>query len=135
MPVFQHQGRTIEYKTELAPFGHDLILLQGSRFNVDFWQPVIENLSRAASPAGGRILVCEWANAKLDIGQLARDLGQLIQTMGLQSLHVVACDDAVAVVNELQKQQPGVISETLLFSQNTLRTDDLVQDIREFSQI
>ena len=131
MAIFFHGNRSMAYQSHFAPFTHDLLLLQSSRFNPEFWNPVLENLN-SDPKAGGRIITVEWSDTKLETSALATDLKNLIRTLGLHSLHVVACDDAVKVVNELEKTFPGVIGKTLLYPINLPRTEDLVRAVSEF---
>jgi hypothetical protein len=132
MAVFSHGNRTIAYHSQFAPFQHDLLLLQSSRFNPEFWQPVLEDL-KEDHMASGRIVTCEWFKKDLDTAALAEDLNNLLQTMGLHSLHVVACDDAVKVVNELERRYPGSVDKTLLYPQSLPKMDDLARTVREFA--
>lgn len=134
MAVYQHGNRSIAYQIEFAPFAHDLVLLQSSRFDAGFWQPVLSNL-RDHTPASGRVIVCEWHDSNLNEAQMAADLVGLLKTLGLNAIHVVACDDAVDVVAEIEKQNPGCFENTLFFAQNVPRPDELSRSIREFSQI
>jgi len=134
MAVYQHGNRTIAYQIEFAPFSHDLVLLQSSRFNMEFWKPVLSNL-RDHTPASGRVMVCDWHDGKLDEMKMAEDLVGLIKTLGLNSVHVVACDDAVDVVAEIEKLSPGWFENTLLYPQSVPRPDELSKSIREFSRI
>jgi hypothetical protein len=132
MAVFSHGNRTIAYHSQFAPFQHDLLLLQSSRFHQDFWQPVLEDLKEDLR-SSGRIVTCEWYEKDLDTATMAEDLNNLLQTLGLHSLHVVACDDAVKVVNELERKYPGSVSKTLLYPQSLPKVDDLARTVREFS--
>ena len=134
MSIFIHDNRSITYRIEFAPFQHDLLLLQSSRYGLDFWKPVLENLNDHP-PSNGRVVVCDWFAKDLDETQMAKDLNQLMKTLGLNSVHVVACDDAVDVVAEIEKDNPGRFENTLLFPQSVPRTDDLSRAIREFSRI
>ena len=132
MAVYQHGSRSIAYQIEFAPFAHDLVLLQSSRFGVEFWNPVLATL-RDHTPASGRVVICEWHDAKLSEVQMAEDLAGLIKTLGLNSVHVVACDDAVDIVAEIEKLYPGRFENTLLYPQSVPRSDELSRSIREFS--
>ena len=134
MAIFFHGNRSIAYQSQLAPFSHDLLLLQASRFSTDFWQPVLDDL-KDQTPTGGRVVVCEWFEKGLDVATMAKDLDNLIKTLGLQAVHVVACDDAVGVVKEIEKQNAGRFENTLLYPQSVPRTDDLSRSIRDFSEI
>lgn len=134
MSVFFHNNRSIPYRIEFAPFQHDLLLLQSSRFGMEFWKPVLENLN-SHPPSSGRVVVCEWYEKGHDETQLAKELVALMKTLGLNSVHVVACDDAVDVVAEVEKLHPGRFENTLLYPQSVPRPDDLSRAIREFSRI
>lgn len=133
MAVFFHGNRSIAYQSHFAPFAHDLLLLQSSRFNTDFWGPVLESFGEEPK-ANGRIITCEWFDKKLDTDTMAEDLNNLLQTLGLQTLHAVACDDAVKVITELEKKYPASIDKTLLYPQSAPRNDELLRAIREFSR-
>ncbi|MGZ3721558.1 MAG: hypothetical protein ACXVA9_01425 [Bdellovibrionales bacterium] len=134
MAVFFHGNRSIAYQSHFAPFAHDLLLLQSSRFNTDFWGPVLEKFDQEPK-ASGRIITCEWFDAKLDTATMAEDLNNLLQTLGLHTLHVVACDDAVKVITELEKKYPGSVDKTLLFPQSLSRNEELARSVHEFSRI
>jgi hypothetical protein len=134
MAVYHHANRTIAYQMEFAPFQHDLLLLQSSRFTTDFWRPVLENLGQH-TPSSGRVVACDWFDKNLSEQELAKDLDQLIKTIGLTSVHVVACDDAVDLVGELEKLSPGRFENTLLYPQSVPRPEQLSRSIRAFSQI
>jgi hypothetical protein len=134
MAVFFHGNRSIAYQSRLAPFSHDLLLLQSSRFNADFWNPVLEGLPNHSS-GSGRIITCEWFAKDLDTATLAEDLNGFLQTLGLHSLHVVACDDAVKVITELEQRYPGAVDKTLHYPQSHPRMDELTRAVREFSLV
>jgi hypothetical protein len=134
MAVFSHGNRIIAYHSQFAPFQHDLLLLQSSRFNLDFWNPVLEDL-KEDQRSSGRIVTCDWHSKDLSLAELVEDLNNLLQTMGLHTLHVVACDDAVKVVNELERKYPGSVTKTLLYPQSLPKMDDLARTVREFSAV
>lgn len=133
MALYQHGNRSIAYQIEFAPFAQDLLLLQGSRFDTQFWRPVLATFKDHA-PSGGRVVICEWFESGLSEVQMAQDLAGLIKTLGLHSLHVVACDDAVDVVAEVEKAHPGRFEKTLLFPQVVPRADELSRSILGFLQ-
>lgn len=130
MAIFLYNNRSIAYQMELAPFAPDLVLLQGSRFGPEYWRPVLEDLS-LAEPAGGRILTCDWSAEAFKEAQ-GEDLIRLIQTLGLQSVHLVACDDAVDLVASVQKINPALFEKTLLFPVNPPRGEELKRAVRAF---
>lgn len=136
MALFQFNDRTIPYHIHLGPFGFDLVLLQGSKFNSDFWRPVIEDLEALPSQ-GGRLLTCDWAEG---VGESkAQDQAQicirLLQTLGMDSAWVVAFDDAVKLLAEMQKAQSGLVEKTLLFPVEGPKGADLKRAVRDFCQI
>ena len=134
MPVFVFGNRSIAHQIEFAPFSHDLLLLQSSRHNLDFWRPVMDNL-KENPPSSGRVVVCDWFEKGASETKMAEDLNQLIKTIGLHSLHVVACGDAVDIIGEIEKANPGRFENTLFYPQTIPRVEDLSRSIREFSQI
>ncbi len=134
MAIFSHNSRSIAYQTEFAPFRHDLLLLQSSRFSMEFWRPILESLGDLPR-SSGRLVTCEWYDKLRDEAQMAEDLNAWIKTLGLQDLHVVACADAVDTVNEFEKLYPGRIEKTLFYPQMVPPAQDLTRFIREFSQI
>jgi len=134
MAVFHHGNRSIAYQVQFAPFSHDLVMLQSSRFHIDFWKPVLEGL-KDSPPANGRVVICEWYEKGLSEAQMAEDLNSLMKILGLQSIHVVACDDAVEIVGELETKHSGRFENTLLYPQSVPRPEDLSRSIREFSRL
>lgn len=133
MAIFSRLGRMIPYQIEFAPFTHDLLLLQGSEFGVEYWRPTLEELRR--EPRGtGRIITCQWFDAQAPEGTRGEDVAALIQTLGLQDLHVVACDDAVEMAIEIAQRAPACFEKTLYYPQRAPRGAELVQAIREFSR-
>ncbi len=134
MAVFFHNGRTLAYQSDFAPFSHDLLLLHSSNFKPEFWRPVLEVFAAQPS-ASGRVVTCEWFEAGRDIEMMAGDLSGLVRTLGLHSLHVVACGDAVEVVTAMTRLHAEIFSKTLLFPQNVPRGEDLERAIRDFVQI
>jgi len=129
MAVFQFNNLLLPYEIHFAPFAHDLVLLQGSRFNSDYWRPLLQEWT---DTAGGRVLTCDWQPGGMDVGEQAKYFHRLIQTLGLCRLSVVACDDAVALVEELERDFPGVVSRSLLFARNAPRGDELKRAVNEF---
>jgi hypothetical protein len=133
MALFQHGHRSIDYRVEPAPFPQDLVLLQGSKFNTDFWRPVLEALHRAG-PGSGRILVCDWSPDGLSDDEAATELQGLIKGLGFSPTDVVACGDAVAAVNTWEKSGEGV-SRKLVFPGLTPKSDELIRQISAFCGI
>lgn len=134
MALFQFNGRSIPYKIHLAPFGFDLVLLQGSKYTGDFWRPVIQDMETLPT-AGGRLLTCDWADAQLDEERITTDFIKLMQTLALTSVRVVAFDDAVELVADVQKQLPGLFDKTLFFPEGGPKGDDLKRAVRELCQL
>jgi hypothetical protein len=133
MAVFQHNNRLIPYRIVLAPFHFDVVLLQSSRQRPDFWDDVLESLE-GKEYGGGRILVCEWAEAKLDDKQVASDFVKLMQTLALVSTRVVALDDAVEMVADAQTQQSRLFEKTLLFPEGGPKGEELKRAVLELCQ-
>lgn len=134
MAVFFHNGRTLAYQSDFAPFSHDLLLLHGSKFTPDFWQSVLADLQMQPA-ASGRVVTCEWFEAGRDVDTLARDLCGLVRTLGLHSLRLVACGDAVDLAAAMTRLETDIFVKTLLFSQNVPRGEDLQRAIRDFVKI
>lgn len=126
MAVFFHNNRTIPYDMALAPFAADLFLLQGSRFTADYWKPVLEDLASDGAAGGGRILTLEWPSE----GFQAEDVVRLLQTLGMHNIHLVACDDAVQLIAEVQRLQPALFVKTLFYPTAAPKGDELVQAVR-----
>jgi len=133
MALFIHGNRSINYQIQFAPFSHDLLLLQGSRLGLEFWTPVLENLKGHPSEQG-RIVACEWHQKGLSEAEMATDLTNLMKTLGLQDVHVVACEDAVGLVKQIEKQDAKRFSGTLLYP-STPRSEDLSRSVQEFSDL
>jgi hypothetical protein len=133
MAVFIHGNRTINYQIQFAPFAHDLVLLQGSRLSLDFWAPVLEQLKGLPSEQG-RIVACDWFQRGLSEAEMATDLLDLLKTLALQDVHVVACEDAVALVKQVERQDAKRFSSSLLYP-STPRSEDLSRSVQEFSDL
>lgn len=133
MAIFYHDNRSIEYDAEFAPFHHDMILLQSSRLTPETWRQVTDVLT-AERPSSGRVVTCNWFDETFPPKRLAEDMLGLIKTLGLQSIHVVACDDAVDLVGEIEKLHPGLIEKTLLYPESLPHPEDLTRAIRDFSK-
>ena len=126
MAVFQYDNKMLPYEVAFAPFSHDLLLLQGARFNADFWKPLVEDLNLEPA-AGGRIVRCDSTIASAEF--LKRFMG----TLGLHSVHVVAIGDASELVKDLEKSDPDIFARVLLLTQGaSLRGAELEQQVREF---
>lgn len=132
MALFQHDGILLPYQIHFAPFAHDLLLLQGSRFNSDYWLPVLNDW-REVEPAGGRVITCDWSPEKMNGAGVAEFFNRFFQTLGLHDLHVVACDDAAQVVQDLERDYPGAVAKTLLFARNAPKGDELKAAVSAFS--
>jgi hypothetical protein len=139
MAMFSHNGRDLSYLIQFTPFSHDLILLQGSRFTMDYWRPTLKALQeqseRPATMEQGRVVLCDWFASGLATERLAEDLASLIQALGLHDLHVVASDDAVDVVRVLERKIPSPVKNTLLYTHSVPRGEALADAIREFVRI
>jgi len=132
--VFQFNNRTIPYRIVLGPFHFDLVLLQGSKFRSDFWEPVLSDL-KDRPYGGGRILTCEWAEEKAGDKQLAADFVKLMQTLALVSVRAVAFDDAVEMVAEAQNLQPRLFERTLFFPEGGPKGEALNRAVLDLCQI
>lgn len=128
MALFQFNNQTLPYETDFAPFSHDLLLLQSSKFSADFWRPVLEDL-KAGRPAGGRIVTCESPLPD------AETFERFLRTLGLHEIHVVALGDAVELVKNVAKIEPGAFEKTLLFPSGFLKPGELPREVREFCGI
>jgi len=133
MAIFFNNNRAISHQMELAPFAADLILLQGSRFSPEYWRPVLEDLG-SMPPAGGRILTCDWTDDGFKNIQ-PEDFVKLIHSLGLQQIHLVACDDAVELMSGVQRLQPTIFEKTLFYPNNAPRGEDLKRAVRAFCPI
>ena len=126
MAVFQYDNKTLPYEVDFAPFTHDLLLLQGSRFNADFWKPMVEVLKEEPA-AGGRIVRCDSEISSPEF------LKRFIATLGLHHVHVVAIGDASELIKDLEKSEPDIFSRVLLLTQGaSLKGAELEQQVREF---
>ncbi len=134
MALFQYNQRIIPYQIHLAPFGFDLVLLQGSKFTGDFWRPVIQDMADLPT-AGGRLLTCDWADGKFADERLTQDFVKLMQTLALTSVHVVAFDDAVELVAGAQKLSPGIFEKTLFYPEGGPKGDELKRAVRDLCQV
>ena len=81
---------------------------------------------------GGRVVTCDWSAEGLAGHALLEHFQRFILTLGLQTLHVVACDDAVAVGEGLEADFPGVIVRSLYFPRNAPRGEQLWNAVQEF---
>lgn len=134
MALFQHGNRSIFYRIDFAPFDFDLVLLQGSRFTPDFWRPILDSFSERPN-GSGRIMVCEWFDSQSEASHLTHDFTKLLLTLGLDSCHVIAFDESVAMVNEAQRLHPGLFTKTLLFPVNGPKGAELERKVSEFCGI
>lgn len=125
MAIFQFNNRTINYHVAVAPFGHDLLLLQDEKCNQDVWAEVIADL-QTEPVAGGRGITIE---SNIEDGDF---LSRFIGTLGLHALHVVAFGSAVKPASELQKSQPDNFKNTLFYPHGGPKGEILVRAIREF---
>jgi hypothetical protein len=131
MAVFSHKGRSIPYQIEFAAIPKDLLLLQSSRFRADFWRPVIEDLTdgKRMAQGPGRIITCDWADAKVSVDSAAEDLESLLRTLLVENPCVVACGDGVEMVGQLASRQR--FDHTLFYAQIVPPTGTLVAAIRD----
>lgn len=134
MAVFQFNNRTIPYRIALGPFHFDLVLLQGAKFDSTFWNPTLETF-KDRPYAGGRILVCDWFDPKVEDKQLAADFVKLMQTLALVSVRVVAFDEAVEMVAYSQNMQPRLFERTLFFPEGGPKGDALNRAVMDLCQI
>ena len=125
--MFQFNNLVTSYEANPAPFAFDLLLLQGSRFNRDFWRPVLADLQNE-EPGTGRVVTCEAPLTDVEVFQ------RFMSTLGLQSVRVVAFAESASLVAEVQRAKLGIFSETLLFEQGGPgpKGDELVRVVREF---
>jgi pimeloyl-ACP methyl ester carboxylesterase len=133
MALFQYDNVLLPYQIHSAPFGHDMLLLQGSRFNSDYWLPVLVDWKGAVAQ-GGRVVTCDWPSGVQGGPELADYFHRFCLTLGLQNLFVVACDDATKIVAKLEADFPGAVQKSLLFSQNAPRGADLKKAVYEFGE-
>lgn len=132
MALFQYNNILLPYQIHFAPFAHDLLLLQGSRFNSDYWVPVLTDWKGSVA-GGGRVITCDWQPEGLAGGDLAEYFHRFFLTLGLHDLKAVACDDAAKVIQDLEGDFPGVIKESLLFPRNAPKGEELKKSVQEFS--
>jgi hypothetical protein len=134
--VLQFQNRTIAYNTVLAPFAADMFFLQSSRMTQGFWQPVIENLTATlGQPSGGRLVTCDWHENGRSTAELGEDLAHFIRTLGLNSVYVVACDDAVKVAQAAEERSPSLFAKTLYFHGQGPKGDEMIRAVHAFCPI
>ena len=132
MTILQHRDRSIVYHLEPGIFSDDVALLQGSRAGTSFWRPVLDELAPAAH-VDGRVLLCEWHASGKSLDELAADFVRTIQVLGLKKLRVVACDDAVEMIERALKQAPQAFGKTLLWAVGAPSTPpDIAMAIRAF---
>jgi|GEM_PF-3777958 len=131
MALFQYNNILLPYQIHYAPFACDLLLLQGSRFNSDYWLPVLVDW-KGASAGGGRVITVDWQPEGMTGGDLAEYFNRFFQTLGLHALRVVACDDAAKIVQDLQADFPGAVHESLLFAKNAPKGDELKKAVHDF---
>ena len=134
MAVFQHNNRSIPYRIELAPFNYDLVLLQSSRSSADFFKPLIASFTDVAY-GGGRVLTCEWADGKREDTEVAKDFVNLMRTLALVSVRVVAFGDAVEMVSAAQKLQPSLFEKTLFFPEGGPKDEALTRAVFDLCQL
>jgi hypothetical protein len=122
MAVFQYNNLVLPYQVAFAPFPHDLLLLQDSRFTPDFWKPVLEDLSGEPA-AGGRIVTCEapWPEPEF--------FDRFISTLGLHNVYTASIGDGTDLVKKLERAEPGRFVKTLFLNQN-IKSGDLAREVR-----
>lgn len=126
MALFQYDNITLPYEVNFAPFSHDLLLLQGSRFNADIWKPLVEKL-KDETAGGGRIVYCDGLIPSSEF------LKRFVGTLGLQKVYVVALGDACDLVVDIEKSDPDIFLDVLALTQGaSLKGAELEQQIREF---
>lgn len=126
MALFQYDNNTLPYEVHFAPFAHDLLLLQGSRFSADIWKPLVQKL-KDETAAGGRIVYCDGLIPSVDF------LKRFVGTLGLQKVHVVAFGDACDLVLDIEKSDPDIFLDVLALTRGaSLKGAELEQQIREF---
>jgi hypothetical protein len=132
MALFQYNNILLPYQIHFAPFAHDLILLQGSKFNSDYWLPILTDWKGGAS-AGGRVVTCDWSPEGMAGGDLAEYFHRFFQTLGLHSVRAVACDDAAKIVQDLEADFPGAVEKSLLFPRHAPKGEELKKAVAEFN--
>ncbi len=133
MALFQYNNILLPYQIDFAPFEHDMLLLQGSRFNSDYWLPVLVDWKGTAAQSG-RVVTCDWQSE----GQSAQDLADYFHrfclTLGLQNLYAVACDDATKIIENLEADFPGTVEKSLLFPHHSPKGSELKEAVHEFGE-
>ena len=131
MALFQYNNILLPYQIHFAPFDFDLLLLQGSKFNSDFWLPVIGPWKGEAT-AGGRVITCDWNSEGMTGGDLAEYFHRFFLTLGLHSLRAIACDDAAKIIRNLEADFPGSVDHSLLYPKDPPRGVALVRAVDDF---
>ena len=131
MAVFQFNNYSLPYHFEMAPLDFDLLLLQASKAPLGFWDEAVSLLRDAGGEKPGRILTCSWGDWSEAQGR-PREFLRLLQTLGMVRVRVVACGDAVELIEEVQKLQPGIFDRTLLFPLGGPQGPDMLASIRVF---
>ncbi|MGE0526184.1 MAG: hypothetical protein AB7G93_03100 [Bdellovibrionales bacterium] len=131
MAVFQRNGRVMTYSIEPAPVDFDLVLVQGARFAPEYWATVRAELA-GRGRRDGRIVLAEWFDSKRSERELAEDFVHLIKSLGLVSVHVVAVDEGVDLVRDVQRLEPQLIEKSLLFANGGSKREDMARSISEF---
>lgn len=134
MGIFHHGGRAISYAIDSAPFAHDLLLLQSSKFNTGFWRPLLESLAEGPQ-SGGRIVTCEWYESGQTDDKLADDLKIFCDSLGLGPLDVVACGEGVPVLKTIEAKHPAMVRKKLAFAHALPKVDEMNRLITEFCGI
>jgi hypothetical protein len=132
MAIYYHNNRSIPYQIDTLPVATDLFLLQGSDSTPESWQELVSELVPQTSNGlrPGRALRCQWSLAGRDSRLLAMDVLGLLKILSWNSAYVVACGDAVELVNELEKLRPGIFAGTLLFPDKMPKLIDLALAVR-----
>jgi hypothetical protein len=130
MPLYFHDNRTIDHRIATSDLPFDLVLLQDSKMNIEFWQPVVQDLQSEDSQAG-RILLCNWWIQDLSNEALSEGLEGLLRSLGFQGIRMVACGDSAEVASLLQKHQVVEIKKLQAYRQ-TPSMDDLINAIHGF---
>ncbi len=108
-----------------------MLLLQGSKFNSDYWLPVL-NEWKEEPGRGGRIITCDWQPEGMTGGDLAEYFYRFFQTLGLHGLKIVACDDAAKLAQELKSDFGDSVDDMLVFAQNAPRGQALLTAVKDF---
>jgi hypothetical protein len=133
MSVYHHANRTIKYNIVPAPFDHDLLLMQGSKYSMEMWRPFLASLIPPA-PHRGRVVMLEWHDPQFGPTALVADCERFMRTLGLHSVKIVACEDAVLVARELARHHSDLVADLLVFPDLTPGGEELLTAIRAFSQ-